>query len=333
MRHISRVLKTCLVLCLILVAGLFIHTDYYLIRPGSAEDLSRLVTVEDADCGDQGRFYLVTVSQQRANLTQVVYGFMHPHIELQRRTNIFPPGMEQDQYQKLLQQWMRESQDTAKIIALRRAGYEVEIRSQGVVIQGIFEDSPAAGLLCEGDLILMVDGASVAVTGEVIAMVQDRDTGDPVNLTVLRGEETLELTISTYAHPDNPTLPALGVYISSSEWEPVIPVDIQIDTGEISGPSAGMMFVLEIMNQLLPDDLTGGFFIAGTGTIDLSEKVERIGGVRQKVIAAEREGAAYFLLPSDNYEEAQKAARNIRLVPVDTLQEALDYLEGLCSCE
>lgn len=333
MRHISRVLKTCLVLCLVLVAGLFIHTDYYLIRPGSAEDLSQLVTVKDADCGDQGRFYLVTVSQQRANLTQAVYGFMHPHIELERRTNIFPPGMEQDQYQKLLQQWMRESQDTAKIIALRRAGYEVEIRSQGVAIRGIFEDSPATGLLCEGDLILMVDGVSVAVTGEVIAMVQDRHVGDPVNLTVLRGEETLELTISTYALPDNPTLPKLGVYISSSEWEPVIPVDIQIDTGEISGPSAGMMFVLEIMNQLLPDDLTGGFFIAGTGTIDLSEKVERIGGVRQKVIAAEREGAAYFLLPSDNYEEAQKAARNIRLVPVDTLQEALDYLEELCSCE
>ncbi len=333
MRHISRVLKFCLLFCIIVVGGLFVHTDYYLIQPGTAEDLSRLVTVEGADGSNRGRFYMVTVSQQQASLTQVVYGYLHPRIELQRRSNIIPPGMEQDQYQNLLQQWMRESQDTAKIIALRRAGYDVEIRSEGVAIRGLLDGSPAEGLLNDGDVIIAVDGIPVSLTGEVITMVQGRRIGDPVRLTVRRGRETTDLSICTYALPDDPVLPALGVYISSLEWEPVIPVDIRIETGEISGPSAGMMFVLEIMNQLLPEDLTCGYPIAGTGTIDINEKVERIGGVRQKVFAAEREGAAYFLVPSGNLDEARKAARNIKLVPVDTLEGALEFLEGLCGSE
>ena len=69
--------------------------------------------------------------------------------------------------------------------------------------------------------------------------------------------------------------------------------------------------------------------MAGTGTIDLDENVGRIGGVFQKVIAAEKEGAEYFIVPEGNYDEARQAARRIKLVPVSTLQDALDFLESL----
>lgn len=329
MLQISRTLKVLIFIFAVIVAGLFFRTDYYLIQPGSAEDLSRLVAVEGADRGDRGRFYLVTVSQLQANLPQVVYGYLHPHIELQRRESIVPPDMDFDEYRDMLRQWMQESQDTAKIIALRRAGYDVEIRSQGVVIRGLLENSPASGILQEGDIIVAVDGEPVALTNEVIARVQDRRIGDPVQLVIRRDNETLELAAPTYPLQSDPTLPALGIYISSLGWEPVIPVEIQIETGEISGPSAGMMFVLEIMNQLLPQDLTRGHRIAGTGTIDINEKVGRIGGVRQKVVAAEKRGASYFLVPSANLSEAVETARKIQLVPVDTLQEALEFLESL----
>jgi Lon-like protease len=89
------------------------------------------------------------------------------------------------------------------------------------------------------------------------------------------------------------------------------------------------MFSLEIMNQYLPEDLTAGHKIAGTGTIDLNENIGRIGGVFQKVISAERAGAEYFFLPPGNLDDAKKAARKIELVPVANLQEALDFLSGL----
>ena len=102
-----------------------------------------------------------------------------------------------------------------------------------------------------------------------------------------------------------------------------------MNTGRIGGPSAGLMFVLEILNQLQPEDLTVGRDIAGTGTIDINENVGRIGGVVQKVVAAEKAGAEYFLVPRSNYEQAKKVARNIELVPVDNLGEVLLFLSNL----
>ena len=171
--------------------------------------------------------------------------------------------MQEQEYHELLEQWMQESKNTAQVIALRRAGYNVEIISEGVVVAGFLENSPSRGILSKGDLITAVDGENTLLAGEVISAVQQRQVGDPVRLTVLRDSEKLELTVITVPHPDDPKLPALGVFISTLSWEPVLPIDVELATGEIAGPSAGLMFVLEILNQLQPGDLTSGHLIAG----------------------------------------------------------------------
>ena len=46
--------------------------------------------------------------------------------------------------------------------------------------------------------------------------------------------------------------------------------------------------------------LSGGRTIAGTGSLTWKANVEAVGGVRQKVIAAARAGADYFLVPLVN---------------------------------
>ena len=167
------------------------------------------------------------------------------------------------------------------------------------------------------------------MASEAITLVQNRRVGETVRLTIKRDETIREVEITTRDYPDSPGIPALGIYIRTVHWEPVLPVNIEMETGKIGGPSAGLMFVLEILNQLTPGDITGGRLIAGTGTIDTNERVGRIGGVFQKVIAAERAGAEFFIVPEGNYAEARKAVRNIELVPVSTLQDVLDFLEGL----
>jgi PDZ domain-containing protein len=97
---------------------------------------------------------------------------------------------------------------------------------------------------------------------------------------------------------------------------------------------------LEIYDQLRTEvDLTKGYQIAGTGTIALDGTVGRIGGIQHKVVAADNAGAEIFFAPDDppnehsNYREALKAAERIgtsmKIVPVKTIQEALDYLEKL----
>ncbi|MEW5785038.1 MAG: PDZ domain-containing protein [Bacillota bacterium] len=318
-----------LTIAALLALSLIIRTQFVLIKPGSAQELRSLVMVEGADPDDSGNFYLVTVAQQRANLFSLIYGYLHPHVAIQRLTDVIPQGMSQQDYRQLLNQWMRESQLLAQIIALRRMGYEVEIPSQGTVIVGFLDDSPSQEILRQGDVIIAVDGTAVSMANEVISAVQNRAVGAAVTLTVIREEQEYELKVITAPHPGNPDQPALGVYIRTLHGDPVLPIEVRMETGEIGGPSAGMMFVLEILNQLTPGDITGGQLIAGTGTIDINENVGRIGGVFQKVIAAENSGAQYFIVPESNYDEARKAAHRIELVPVSTLQDVLEFLDTL----
>jgi Lon-like protease len=95
------------------------------------------------------------------------------------------------------------------------------------------------------------------------------------------------------------------------------------------GPSAGMMFTLGVYNVVTPHDLTGGRKIAGTGTIDLDGRVGSVGGIPQKVVAAERAGAQYFLCPSWNYQVALTYAKRMQVIKINTAKEAIDFLNSL----
>jgi PDZ domain-containing protein len=110
-------------------------------------------------------------------------------------------------------------------------------------------------------------------------------------------------------------------------------------TQNIGGPSAGLMFTLEIINQLTPTDLTGGHIIAGTGTVDEEGNVGQIGGIQYKVIGAYKQGAKIFLAPADikpgdnNYalalQQVKRLQMDMQVVPVKTVKEAYEYLKGL----
>ena len=108
------------------------------------------------------------------------------------------------------------------------------------------------------------------------------------------------------------------------------------------------MFTLEILNQLLPEDISKGYNIAGTGEMRPDGTVGRIGGIDLKVIAADRKGIEIMFAPDDeidpaifannpglksNYEEALKSAKKIgttmKIVPVKTIDDALAYLDTI----
>ena len=89
------------------------------------------------------------------------------------------------------------------------------------------------------------------------------------------------------------------------------------------------MFTLTLYNLISETDMTGGQRIAGTGTIDFDGAVGPIGGVSQKVAAAEQAGAVFFLVPLANADEARRVARGITIVPVATAAEAIAALQRL----
>jgi PDZ domain-containing protein len=89
------------------------------------------------------------------------------------------------------------------------------------------------------------------------------------------------------------------------------------------------MWALGLYDLLTPEDLTAGRTIAGTGEILPDGTVYPIGGIRDKVIAAERAGATLFLAPADNMAElAGVDTGDMQVVPVATFHQALRALES-----
>ncbi len=320
--------RTYIIIVIIIALGYFIRPGFYMVSPGTVEELGCLITVEGEKREEDGIMAMVTVSQQQANFWSFWYGLVHPMVDLRSISQVIPDNMTKEEYYDLSRDWMEESQNLAAVIALRKASYEVDIVSDGVEVVDFLPGSPAENILEAGDLIKEVDGQRVYLAEEVVSNIQEQEIGEEVNIIVEREGKRLPLKVKTTGHSELAGKAALEVYVATYNWRPILPVAIEFETGPVIGPSAGMMFVLEILDRLLPENLAAGRSIAGTGTISLDEKVGGIGGVKQKVVAAEKMGIEYFLVPADNYREALEGAHDINVIPVETLDDALYFLRG-----
>jgi PDZ domain-containing protein len=268
-----------------------------------------------------------------ANLFEYVAGEFNPKVEVAPRENFRPPGVSPEDLRRENLARMEQSKTDATFVALTKLGYEPTYTGTGALVIETVPDSAAEGVLFTDDVIVAIDGTPVAFRSEVVDRLAGMDVGDQVTLTIERvvdgsdDVEVLDVDIVLGVHTDDPDRPMVGVLLDNNA--PIIdfPVDVETDTQNIGGPSAGMMFTLEIMNQLTEQDLTDGQRIAGTGTIARDGTVGGIGGVQQKVYGAIDAGAVVVLVPASNYEDALEAAGDkIVVVRVETIDDALEYL-------
>jgi len=307
----------------------FIPTSYNLIEPGIALELSSVIEVEDG-YDNQGDFLLTAVSSRRAVVWDYLYiTLASPEDKaLESIAAQMPEDMEMNEYIDIMAKLMEESKLQAQAVAFRKLGYDVSVTGEGAEVVEVMKDGSAYNNLKKGDLITAIDGQEVEMAADAVNIIRDREIGDQVQLEVLRDEETLTFNLKTVELEGNEGNPSIGVLISSKGLEYDIPREVSFDTENIVGPSAGSMFTMEIYNQLTPDDITGGKRIAGTGTVNLDGKVGKIGGVKFKVMAAEEAGADLFIVPAENYEEAQEAPANIQLIEVETIDDIIEYLSA-----
>ncbi len=132
----------------------------------------------------------------------------------------------------------------------------------------------------------------------------------------------------TVENPSEPGHPVIGIRVAQAA-KIDLPLDVGIDLGDVGGPSAGLPFALDIL-QSLGRDVDRGYTVAATGEIELDGTVGPIGGIKQKVFGARSAGADIFLVPAgDNADEARRYAGNLRIIPVQTFQQALQKLATL----
>jgi PDZ domain-containing protein len=136
--------------------------------------------------------------------------------------------------------------------------------------------------------------------------------------------------VKTIADPAHSTTALIGIFVEQSAAIK-LPVKVSIDLGEVGGPSAGLAFTLEAMQQL-GTDVTHGYKVAATGEMTLDGRVTAIGGVEQKTWGVRDAGAQVFLVPVDG-GNAKTAARfagpNLKIIPVTSIGQALKALAAL----
>jgi PDZ domain-containing protein len=311
-----------------LVAVVFALNFYRLpvvaLTPGPAEDVLTHVKVRGSTpvYDSKGRLYLTSVGiDDDVRFYEALLDFANRDVQLRPRTEVFPEGETSDEVDRRNVVDMDRSKSTATVVALRALGYSIE--PSGVEVDDVVAGTPADGRLEAGDRILEVDGRAVRSTDQVRTAITRHRIGDRVDFRVERDKTRSAVHLQVGAVEGEPRV---GVVLRDLFPDP--PVQVSIETENIGGPSAGLMFTLAIIDRLTAEDLTGGRRIAGTGEISLDGQVLPIGGVVEKLVAAHRKGATIFLIPRDNCQDIRgtRIPAGLRLVQVATLDDALRFL-------
>ena len=304
----------------------FAKSDYYFMSPGPPYQWN--IEIENVKTYEyDGNLYQLTVRRDEANYFVYAWARLNSQIDLYPREVILPDGVTPQELSEISIQNMVTSENVAIAVALDSLDYEIESEGDGVLVVGLLDDSPVKDKLIKNDLIISINNELVRSASEFISMLRTYEIGDIVNIGLIRNEQELTIKTKLIEHVEYENEPMVGFLASTPNQEFIFPFEVDIQTGNVGGPSAGMMMALNVYNLLTEDDITNGKKVAGTGTIEIDGSIGPVGGVKQKVIAAKRANASLILVPTANYEEASVFSDdNTQIIAVDSFDNALNVI-------
>ena len=301
-------------------------TESYIFLPHRAHPVAPLVEVAGGEDPNDGGIYFVDVLVRKATLIERLYPGIREGATVVPAEEVRPPGVSEGQRRREELLEMQMSHRVAAAVALRQLGYKVVAKPIGARIELVDPEAPAAGKLFPGDVITGAGGKPVTGPAGLRRAIRASGTARDVLLVAKRDDKRVEVRVRPVRGPQG--TPMIGVIISQAA-DIRLPVDVKIDSQGVGGPSAGLAFALDLLEEL-GRDVDHGNRIAVTGALELDGTVSEIGGVKQKTIGVERAGIKVFLVPAgENAAEARRYADGIRIVPVTSFQQALRSLATL----
>ena len=331
---LNKVPKPAKILIIILISLMpfgLIKTDFYFMSPGPPYQWD--IEIKGAKSFDyDGNLYQLTVRRDEANYFTYIWAKVDNSVDLYSREVILPKGVTPEQLSQISIQNMKTSENVAIAVALDSLNYDIETQGDGVLVVGILENSPVEGKLSKEDLIISINNDEIKSTSEFIALLRTYEIGDIVSIGLIRNNIEMFIETELIEHVDYQNEPMVGFLASTPNERFVFPITVDIETGNVGGPSAGLMMALNVYNSLTEEDLTKGIKVAGTGTIEIDGSVGPVGGVKQKVIAAKKADSSLILVPTANFDDAKSYIdENTTIVAVDTFTEALNVISEYSS--
>ena len=301
--------------------------DVYIFLPDNPHSVEPLITVRNAKPADgRGGIYFVDIIvKQPSFLERWFPGLFHDGASIVPAEAVNPTGLSERDRRRASLQMMTRSQQLAAAVALKAAGYDVEVTDQGAFVVQVIPGTPAARVLHPSDVIVEIDGRRVGTLSQLRSILAEKEPGDEVSVVVRRGGKPLRFDLTLASDPADPKRAVMGVLVEQSA-NIKLPFPVEIDTGNVGGPSAGLAMALGLLEKL-GRDVDHGKRVAATGEIELDGTVGPVGGIKQKTIGARNDGVDVFLVPAgDNAREAARYADGMRVVPVRSFQQALQAL-------
>lgn len=318
------------------LVSLTVPSPYLLEAPGPIfnttgewED-SPIISVDGAETYEtDGTLSLTTVYVNGAptntvRVPDMIAGWFSSSTDITPHELVYPSGTTADQVRQMNTQAMASSQDLALAAALEEIGVDY---SQELAVVDFTPEAAEAGaidLLEAGDQVIAAGGEEITGLEGLRTAVNDA-AGQPVELTVVRDGDEIDVEVPTYQEADGEYY--VGVMLQG-DFE--FPVDVDIHLENIGGPSAGLMFTLGIVDAMTEESMTGGERWAGSGTVDPDGTVGPIGGIAQKAVGSQDQGAEHFLVPRENCSELEgRLPGGLQAYGVEDVAEARQIVEAV----
>lgn len=332
------------VLALILFLGWFLlwPLNSYVEAPGTATNLRSFVRVKDHPDPGKGSFMITSVALQRAHPATYLVAKAVPYLSIEKAADV-TGGESGATFDRVQHFYMQSSINEAIAVAFQAAHQPVSRKYLGIYVLQVEPNSKFKRVIKVGDTITKVDGRHFNTAQGFQKYIGKQRIGSPLTVTYERAGRQHQVTrrlVRLTAHRAG-----IGILLTNN-MKVKTRVPVKVDPGQLGGPSGGLMFTLQIYEQISGHDLQRGRKIAGTGTIAPDGSVGEIGGIDKKVIAAHRAGATIFLAPyikptklvlkyedghQTNYQLAKKTAKRyapgMKVVPVTSFKQAVHYLE------
>lgn len=320
--------KIELILSVFILIFFLFPLPFYIQRPGGLIEVGNRIEIDNSD-ENKGSFNMTYVTEMKATPITYLLSLVLKDWDIKKEEDLVIEGQTMEElyyYSKLL---MKQGNNFAKVIAYKEANLEYEITSNEYSV--VLVDKDALTDLKVGDTITHINDNKLNDYDEIAEIISNSRVGDQLSFKVINDEK--EYTrYGTLRDIDDKIM--LGVSILENIDVKTTPnCDIKFKASE-SGPSGGLITTLQIYDKLVEGDLTNGKKISGTGTIELDGTVGSIGGVKYKILGAEKKNADIFLVPAgENYEEAIKIKNerdlDIEVVSIEKFSDAIEYLNSL----
>lgn len=321
----SSLIRSLVVYCILLLL-LVCPTSYNVTYPGMTMNMNSYATIGERSSDNIGIIDGVLVFERRAFPIDWLYAAIFPAYDMEKREANEPSISET--YSQVAAMKTNANQ-LAAAVAWEQAGLGTAIIYDGVQVIAIVANTPADGVIQAGDIVTAINGETLHDSAAFITYMSSRvETGDNVQIELLREGQQVKYNVSTIASTDGTNRAVLGVAIQNAyriQMEEKLKFKSYL--AHAGGPSHGAMLTLAFLDQLTEGDLTGGLKIAGTGTIEPDGMVGMVGGIPQKAYAVSRTTADVFFVPQEGLAEATMAAPSLNIVAVTSFDDILMWLQ------